>query len=163
MRSIGGVGAAGVLLVLSACSGSTPAGPPSGTVVTSTAPGPSPTGTVTTETPSVGATQRTMVVVVAPPGFSVSSGVDACTGSGPYAALDRDTVVRVVDASGALITSVPLGTGHSSGQADDCTWSAEVALPTDRGSYRAVIEGWGSSGLLSLKDLYQPIVIQPTG
>ncbi|EWS99587.1 hypothetical protein N865_01345 [Intrasporangium oryzae NRRL B-24470] len=131
-------------------------------MVTSRTPGTSTTGSVT-ETPSVGATQRTTVVVVAPRGSSVSSGVDVCTGSGPYAALKRGTVVRVVDASGALITSVPLGTGRPSGQADGCTWSAEVELPTNRGSCRAVIEGWGSSGLLSPADLYQPITIQPTG
>lgn len=104
-----------------------------------------------------------MVVIIAPGDLSETSGVDECVGTGEYAALDAGTEVRVVDGSGALLTSVPLGGGRRSGQADDCTWSAEVSIRTDRDSYRAIIDGWGSSGLLSLEDLFQPIVIKPNG
>jgi hypothetical protein len=104
-----------------------------------------------------------MVVISAPPGASEPSGVDRCVGTGVYADLAAGDIVRVVDGSGGLITTVSLGPGRESGQAEGCTWSAEVSLPTDRGSYRALIEGWGRSGLLSVDDLYQPIVITPDG
>lgn len=188
MQSVRGGVVVAVLIALSACTGSNPDGTLSGSSPTSTAPssaptapsatttpptetgttGPSPTataptGVVITETPSAGAVHRTTVVIAAPSGFSEPAGVDSCTGVGAYASVRAGDLVRVVDGTGALITSVPLGAGRPSGETNACTWSAEVSLPTDRGSYRAFKEGWGSSGQLSLSDLYQPIVIEPSG
>lgn len=192
MRSVKGVTVVAVLLVLSACTGSSPVGTPSGSTPTSTEPSSSPTatsattttptetdttgtsptattpsattptGVVITETPSARVIHRTTVVITAPPGFSEPTGVDTCTGTGDYASVGAGDLVRVVDGSGALLTSVTLRAGRPSGETNVCTWSAEVSLPTDRGSYRALIEGWGSSGLLSLDDLFQPIVIEPS-
>lgn len=153
------------MLLLGACTGASPDGA-TGTRLTSTVQGattPAPTGSVTTETTAPNDLQRTTVAITAPPGMSRPAGADSCTGSGVYAVLAQGVIVRVVDGSGALVTSVPLGSGRPSGQTSDCTWSAEVTLPTDRGSYRAVIEGWGTSALLSLSDLYRPIVIRPAG
>lgn len=103
----------------------------------------------------------TMVVITAPPNLSLPDGVDACRGTGVFGPLDEGDVVIVVDESGEELTRVLLGAGRRSGQADGCSWSAVVTLPTDRSSYRALIEGWGRSELLSLDDLYQPIVIEP--
>lgn len=163
MTRMVGPAALGVLLVSGACASPSPDGA-SGPGTTSTAPGATATAATepaTTETPPARPIQRTTVVITAPPGLTVATGVDTCTGSDAYADLAPGDVVRLVDGSGTLITTVPLGAGKPSGQANDCTWSAEVELPTDRGSYRALIEGWGSSGLLSLDDLYQPIVIEP--
>ncbi|MCA1781384.1 MAG: hypothetical protein ABR500_07320 [Dermatophilaceae bacterium] len=186
-----GVTVVAVLLALSACTGSSPVGTPSGSTPASTEPSSSPTatsastttptetdngtsptattpsattptGVVITETPSARAIHRTTVVITAPPGFSEPTGVDACTGMGDYASVGEGDVVRVVDGSGTLLTSVTLRAGRPSGETNACSWSAEVSLPTDRGSYRALIEGWGSSGLLTLDDLLQPIVIEPS-
>lgn len=191
MRSVKAVTVVAALLALSACTGSSPDGTPSGSAPTSTGPSSTatsatttaptetgtsgtsptaasttataPTGAVITEAPSARVIHRTMVVITTPSGFSEPTGVDECTGMGDYASVGEGDLVRVVDGSGALLTSVPLGAGRPSGETSACTWSAEVSLPTDRGSYRALVEGWGSSGLLSLDDLYQPIIIEPIG
>lgn len=167
MRAVLAAGAAGVVLVLGACGGSGGSSAPFTSPLPSrSAASTSITAMTTTETYASSAVQRTMVVVAAPPDASTASGasgVDGCVGTGAYAELAAGEVVRVVDGSGALITSVGLGPGRLSGQAGGCSWSAEVSLPTDRGSYRALIEGWGRSGLLSVEDLYRPIVITPGG
>ena len=102
-----------------------------------------------------------MVVVSAPANLSLSDGVEVCRGTGVFAPLGKGSVVIVVDGSGKELTRVLLGAGRRSGPAGECSWSAVVTLPTDRNSYRALIEGWGRSGLLSLNDLYQPIFIEP--
>lgn len=188
MHSVKGGAVVAVLIAVSACTGSSTDGTPAGSSPTSTGPSsptapsattttPTETGTTTltsptatpptgvtiTEAPSPGAVHRTTVVIAAPAGFSEPAGVDSCTGMGVYASVGAGDLVRVVDGSGAVLTSVPLGAGRPSGETNACTWSAEVSLPTDRGSYRALKEGWGSSGPLSLNDLYQPIVIEPSG
>lgn len=69
-------------------------------------------------------------------------GADSCTGRGVYASLAPGQVVRVLDG---------------------CIWSAQGSLPTDRRAYRAVIEGWGGSALLSGEGLHQPMEIRPSG
>ncbi len=188
MRSVKAATAVAVLLASSACTGSNPDGTPSGSPTTATAPSsgatsttpietgtsgtsptstpttaPEPTGVVITETPSARKIHSTTVVISAPPGYSESTGVDECTGTGAYASVGAGDLVRVVDGSGALLTSVPLGVGRPSGESSGCTWSAEVSLPTDREAYRALLQGWGSSGLVPMSDLYQPIVIEPSG
>jgi hypothetical protein len=155
--------AAGGLLVVGGCAGDgTPAGSPAASR-TALATKPASTAVTTTESPASAATHRTTVVITAPSALSTGTGTDKCGGTGAYAALAAGVHVRVVDGSGALVASAPLGTGHLSGEAGDCTWSTEVVIPTDRASYSALIEGWGSSGALSLEDLYQPIVIHPNG
>ncbi len=144
------LGSVGALLLLCACG-------------QATSPGPLQTGTGA-GSGTTGSPLRTMVLVVAPPALSVASGTDSCTGTGAFAALAAGQVVRVLDGTQAVVTTAPLGAGRRSGQADDgCVWSAQVSLPTDARSYRAVIEGWGSSGLLSGEDLHQPMEIKPSG
>ena len=144
------LGTVGALLLLCACGRTTP-------------PAPLQTGTGA-GSGTTGSPLRTMVLVLAPPALSVPSGVDSCTGTGAFATLAAGQVVRVIDGTQAVVTTAALGEGRRSGQADaGCIWSAQVSLPTDARAYRAVIEGWGSSGLLSGEDLHQPIEIKPRG
>ncbi|MFM6848143.1 MAG: hypothetical protein ACKOVB_03455 [Terrabacter sp.] len=153
-----------MLILLCAC-GQT-VSPEAEQTATSAAGGAASTSAPSTPTAAAttGSSLRTMVLVLAPPASSVASGADSCRGTGVFASVAPGQVVRVLDGAHAVVAAATLGAGRRSGQAaDGCIWSAEVTLPTDQRAYRAVIEGWGSSGLLSGENLHKPIEIRPSG